>query len=286
MAEVKVVNAQHYVDGEWLSGNPATIGLWDHASWLGTAVFDGARAFDGMTPDLDLHCQRAIRSARALGLEPPVTATEIERLAREGVKRFAPGTHLYIRSFFWAVDGDLHADPASTRFALSIAEAPLPEPTGVRITLSPMRRPTPETAPTSAKAVALYAHSGLAQAEAKRRGYDDGVMLDQLGHVAELTGSNLWIVKDGVAITPIPNGTFLNGLTRQRLVKLLTADGIPVQERTVRYEEVMQADEAFASGNYSKVQPIVGIEGRNLPYGPITQRARALYWAFAKTQPL
>jgi branched-chain amino acid aminotransferase len=219
-------------------------------------------------------------------MEPPVTAGEIERLAREGVKLFAPGTHLYIRPFFWAVDGDLHADPASTRFALSIAEAAMPEPTGMRVTLSPMRRPTPETAPTSAKAVALYAHSGLAQAEAKKRGFNDAVMLDQLGHVAELTGANLWIVKDGTAITPIPNGTFLNGITRQRLVKLLTAAGIPVIERTVRYDEVLQADEIFATGNYAKVLPITGIEDRTLPYGPITQKARTLYWEFAKSQPL
>lgn len=285
MAEVKVVNARHYLDGEWLTGNPPALGLWDHATWLGSAVFDGARSFDGMAPDLDLHCQRAIRSAHALGLEPPVSAQEIERLARDGIKLFAPGTHLYIRPFFWAADGDIFPDPASTRFALSIAEAPVPEPKGIRVTLSPLRRPTQETAPTNAKAVALYAHSGRANAEAKKRGFDDAVMLDQLGNVAELTASNLWIVKDGSAITPVPNGTFLNGLTRQRLVKLLKEDGIPVIERTVTYDDVMQADEAFASGNYAKVQPINGIEGRNLAYGPITQRARALYWQFAKTQP-
>lgn len=284
MAEVKLDSAQHYVDGAWLSGNPSIIGLWDHATWLGSAVFDGARAFDGLAPDLDLHCQRAIRSARTLGLEPPVTASEIERLARAGIRRFAAGTHLYIRPFFWAVDGEVEPDPASTRFVLSLAGAPIPEPTGIRVTLSPLRRPTEETAPTGAKAVGLYAHSGMAHAEARRRGFQDCVMLDQLGHVAELSASNLWIVKNGTAITPVPNGTFLNGITRQRLVKLLSAAGIPVQERTVTYQEVLEADEAFASGNYSKVQPIIGIEQRSLVYGPITQRARQLYWEFAKTQ--
>jgi branched-chain amino acid aminotransferase len=285
LAEVDLQSAQHYVDGTWVSGNPTVIGLWDHATWLGSAVFDGARAFDGLAPDLDLHCQRAIRSARTLGLEPPVIATEIERLAREGIRRFKPGTHLYIRPFFWAVDGEVEPDAKSTRFTLSLAEAPLPEPKGIRVTLSPLRRPTAETAPTGAKAVGLYAHSGMAAAEAHRRGFQDGVMLDQLGHVSELTSSNIWIIKDGTAITPIPNGTFLNGLTRQRLAKLLTAAGIPVVERTVRYQEVLEADEAFASGNYSKVQPIIGIEQRSLAYGPITQRARQLYWEFAKTQP-
>lgn len=285
MSEVDILNAQHYVDGEWLTGNPTVIGLWDHATWLGSAVFDGARAFDGWAPDLDLHCQRAIRSANTLGLQPPVTAEEIERLTREGIRRFPPGTHLYIRPFFWAVDGDIHADPASTRFTLSLAVAPVPEPNGIRVTLSPLRRPTAETAPTAAKAVGLYAHSGMANSEARKRGFHDAVMLDQLGHVSELTASNIWIVEDGTAITPVPNGTFLNGITRQRLVKLLTAAGIPVVERTMRYQEVLEADEAFASGNYSKVQPIVGIEQRDLPYGPITRLARKLYWDFAKTQP-
>jgi branched-chain amino acid aminotransferase len=285
LAEVDLQSAQHYVDGAWVSGNPTIIGLWDHATWLGSAVFDGARAFDGLAPDLDLHCQRAIRSARTLGLEPPVTAVEIERLAREGIRRFKSGTHLYIRPFFWAADGEVEPAPASTRFALSLAEAPLPEPKGIRVTLSPLRRPTAETAPTGAKAVGLYAHSGMAAAEAHRRGFNDGVMLDQLGHVSELTSSNIWIVKDGAAITPIPNGTFLNGLTRQRLAKLMAAAGIPVIERSLRYQEVLEADEAFASGNYSKVQPIIGIEQRSLEYGPITKRARQLYWDFAKTQP-
>jgi branched-chain amino acid aminotransferase len=285
MAEVDLLSAQHYVNGEWMSGNPAVIGLWDHATWLGSAVFDGARAFDGYAPDLDLHCQRAIRSARTLGLEPPVTAEEIERLARIGIRRFPAGTHLYIRPFFWAADGEVEPDPASTRFTLSLAVAPIPEPKGIRVTLSPLRRPTAETAPTSAKAVGLYAHSGMASAEAHKRGFNDGVMLDQLGHVSELTSSNIWIIKNGTAITPVPNGTFLNGITRQRLVKLLSAAGVPVVERSMRYAEVLDADEAFASGNYSKVQPIIGIEQRSLPIGPITLRARALYWDFAKTQP-
>jgi len=284
LAEVDMQSAQHYVDGTWMSGNPTVIGLWDHATWLGSAVFDGARAFDGLAPDLDLHCQRAIRSARTLGLEPPVTAEEIERLAREGIRRFEPGTHLYIRPFFWAVDGEVEPAAASTRFTLSLGVAAMPEPTGIRVTLSPLRRPTAETAPTAAKAVGLYAHSGMAVAEAHKRGFNDAVMLDQLGHVSELTSSNIWIIKDGTALTPIPNGTFLNGLTRQRLVKLLTAAGIPVVERSIRYQEVLEADEAFSSGNYSKVQPIIGIEQRSLAYGPITQRARKLYWEFAKTQ--
>jgi branched-chain amino acid aminotransferase len=285
MAEVDLAKAQHYIDGNWVNGNPPVMGIWDHATWLASAVFDGARAFDGYAPDLDLHCQRAIRSANTLGLKPPMTAEEIERLAREGIRRFPAGTHLYIRPFFWAADGDVAPDPASTRFALSLALAPIPEPKGFRVTLSPFRRPTAETAPTAAKAVGLYAHSGMAVAEANKRGFDDGVMLDQLGHVSELTTSNIWIIKNGTAITPVPNGTFLNGITRQRLVKLLRAAGIPVEERSLRYEEVLEADEAFASGNYSKVSPIIGIEERKLAYGPITQLARKLYWDYAKTQP-
>jgi branched-chain amino acid aminotransferase len=257
------------------------MGAWSHATWMGAAIFDGARAFEGVTPDLDLHCQRAIRSAEALGLRSPMSAGQIEEILREGITKFPKGTPLYLRPFMWSEDGFMAPDPATTKIAISVVEAPLPEPKGFSACLSKWRRPSPETAPTNAKAVALYAQAGRASADAKSKGFDEGVMLDPIGHVAEFASSNIWIAKDGAAHTPIPNGTFLAGITRARVIKLLRQAGIEVFERTLTYQEVKDADEVFSTGNYGKVIPVTNIEGRHLQPGPVFQLARRLYWDFA-----
>ncbi|HTO82324.1 MAG TPA: branched-chain amino acid aminotransferase [Methylomirabilota bacterium] len=277
-----ITNALHYIDGKWVDGNPAVMKVWDHAIWLGAAVFDGARAFEGVTPDLDLHCQRVVRSAAALGLRSPLTGKRIEEIVREGIARFPARTPLYLRPFLWSEDGWMAPDPETTRIIISVVEYPMPDPAkGMSATFSKWRRPSPETAPTDAKAVCLYPQAGRASAEAKSRGFDEAVMLDPLGNVAEFSSCNLWIAKDGVAHTPAPNGTFLNGITRQRTVKLLRQAGIEVQERTVTPKDVLEADEVFSTGNYAKVYPITRVEDRDLQPGPMYRRARELYWTFA-----
>src|SRR5262249_35218083 len=228
------MNAWHFIDGKWLPDDPLLLSAWAHATWMGAAVFDGARAFEGVTPDLALHCQRAVRAAAALGLSSPLSAGEIEEVLREGIDRFPKGTALYLRPFLWSEDGWMAPFPESTRIAISLVESPLPDPArGASCTLSKWRRPSPETAPTDAKAVCLYAQAGRASAEARRRGFDEAEMLDPLGHVAEFSSANLWIAKDGAAHTPAPSGCFLNGITRQRVIKLLRKAGIEVHERAL-----------------------------------------------------
>jgi branched-chain amino acid aminotransferase len=106
-------------------------------------------------------------------------------------------------------------------------------------------------------------------------------MLDALGAVSELATANLWLVKDGEAHTPVPNGTFLNGVTRQRVIALLRGAGVTVRERSIRWPEFLDADEVFSTGNYAKVMPVTRIESRNLQPGPIFAKARQLYWDFA-----
>jgi branched-chain amino acid aminotransferase len=277
-----ITNALHYIDGKWVDGNPAVMKVWDHAIWLGAAVFDGARCFEGVTPDLDLHCQRVIRSAAALGLRSPLTGKQIEEIVRDGIARFPKGTPLYLRPFLWSEDGWMAPDPETTRIIISVVEYPMPDPAkGMTATFSKWRRPSPETAPTDAKAVCLYPQAGRASADAKARGFEEAIMLDPLGNVAEFSSCNLWIAKDGAAHTPAPNGTFLNGITRQRVVKLLRQAGIAVHERSVTPKDVLEADEVFCTGNYAKVYPITRVEDRDLQPGPIYRRARELYWAFA-----
>jgi branched-chain amino acid aminotransferase len=271
----------HFIDGKWVTGNPPLMRVFDHATWLGGGIFDGARAFDGVTPDLELHCRRAVRSASNLGLRSPLAAGEIEEICREGIARFPRGAHLYIRPFMWSEDGWMAPDPTSTRISISVVLTPMPEPKGSSVMISRFRRPSPETAPTDAKAVCLYAQAGRASAEARARGFDDAIMLDPLGNVAEFASANLWIAKDGAAITPAANGTFLNGITRQRLIRLFMAAGIPVYERTLSPSDVLEADEIFSSANFGKVMPMTTIEERKMEIGPIFRRARQLYMDFA-----
>ena len=271
-----------WLDGQWQAGNVPFLGTMDQAPWLGALIFDGARAFEGVTPDLDLHCQRAVNSARAMGLEPTHSAAEIEAILRDGVAKFAKGTELYLRPMFWAAGGGVDPDPATTRFAAVVYHSPLPKPeAGGSITLSPFRRPSPEFAITAAKAAGHYPHSGRAVREAKARGFDNCVMLDPAGNVAELATSNVWMVKDGIAMTSVPNGCFLNGITRQRVIKLLRGAGVVVEERTLRWLDFLAADEIFTTGNYAKVTPVTRIENRNLQPGPIYAKARKLYWDYA-----
>jgi branched-chain amino acid aminotransferase len=270
-----------YLDGRWLEGNPGIVGPMTHGLWLGSCVFDGARAFEGVAPDLDLHCARVVRSAQVMGLEPQLTAGEILEIAQEGRRRFPRDAQLYIRPMFWAEDGFVAPDPVTTRFCLVLNEAPLPQPRGFSVTRSQFARPLPHTAPTDAKAACLYPNAGRAMMEARRKGFDNAVVLDPLGNVAELATANLWLVKDGVAITPAPNGTFLNGITRQRVAKLLAEQGVAVEQRRVTYDELLAADELFSTGNFGKVQPITRIDTRDLQPGPVFAKARKGYWDWA-----
>lgn len=276
-----MASALHYIDGEWLEGNPPIFGPMSHAGWMASVVFDGARAFDGLMPDLDLHCARCVASARATGLEPKISAGEILRLALDGAERFPPETDLYIRPMFYAEEGFVVADPASTRFVLTLFESPMKRGEGITAGLSTRRRPMPEMAPTDAKAACLYPNVGRALREAASRGFGTAVILDGWGNVAEFATANLFMAKDGVVHTPADNGTFLAGITRRRVMTLLRDAGVEVRERTIEFNEVLAADEVFSTGNASKVLPVLRIEDRDYQPGPFYTRARELYWRFA-----
>ncbi|MDV7340945.1 branched-chain amino acid aminotransferase [Terasakiella sp. A23] len=271
-----------YFDGKWSEGNPEMMGARTHGVWLSSTVFDGARAFDGVVPDLDLHCQRSIDSARILGMAPMLSAREIEELAWEGVAKFPAKSELYVCPMFYADAGFIAPDPASTRFVLSIFDAPLPEPTGFSACKSSFRRPARDMAPTEAKASCLYPNVARCVKEATDQGFDTAVVLDPNGNVAEFAYTNLFYVKDGTLFTPAPNGTFLNGITRQRVIKLARANDYQVIEKPVAFEELLEADEIFGTGNYFKVGPCTKIEDKSMPIGDITMHLRKLYFDWAK----
>jgi branched-chain amino acid aminotransferase len=273
-----------YVDGDWHEGNVAIVGPRTHMMWLGSSVFDGARWFEGVAPDLDKHSARVNASALALGLEPTVDPDTMVGLVWDGLKRFDGKTAVYIRPMYWAEHGGymgVPADPDSTRFCLCLYEAPMIASSGFSVSVSPFRRPTIETMPTNAKAGCLYPNNGRAILEAKKRGFDNALVLDMLGNVAETGSSNVFMVRDGEVLTPAPNGTFLSGITRSRVITLLRAAGMTVSERTLTVQDFMGADEIFSTGNHSKVVPIIRIEDRSLQPGPVAARAREAYWDFA-----
>ena len=254
-----------YWNGTWHEGNPAILGPRDHAFWLGSMVFDGGRAFEGCGPDLDLHAERVVRSAKVLGLKPTKTAPEILALMHEGVRRFGPKAELYVRPMFWATkggQGPISVDPESTQFLLCVYHAPMRAGTPLTLGLCrSIRRPTPESAPTDAKASCLYPNSSRGVAEMLARGFQNGIVA-----------------------TPVPNGSFLAGITRNRTVTLLRNAGVRVDERTVSIAELEDADEIFTTGNAGKVQPVSRYEGRDLQPGPIARQAHELYMAWSRTQ--
>lgn len=272
---------QTYFNGQWSQGNTPLYGAMDNAVWLSSSVFDGARAIAGKMPDLRPHLQRVIKSAECLGLICPYSVDEMEALCREGVALFAPDAELYIRPLVFGTEGLLVSVPEKSSFALTIFDAPMPAMTGFSACLSKLLRPNQLMAPTDAKASCLYANSTRALRDAQSRGCDNAVMLDGEGHVAEFATANIFFVTaENEIVTPIPNGTFLNGITRQRIIALLAEVGVKVIERSVRAEELLTAKEIFNTGNYGKVVPCVKYEGRELPVGDVAKRTRALYMEF------
>jgi branched-chain amino acid aminotransferase len=277
----------YWYGGEWFDEEPKILGPMDHAFWLGSVIFDGARAIEGWAPDLDRHCARAVRSAKVMGMKPGLDAARIQALCEEGIRRMGPQATLYVRPMFFIRKGlgAARPDPDSTDFVLALYDTPLPAWAGFSAMLAPFRRPATDMAPTDAKAACLYPNGARATAWAVARGAEMAVMCDVAGNIAEFASSNLWCVLDGVAVTPAVNHTFLNGITRQRVLALFRENGIPVEERALRPEELEEASEIFSTGNYAKVQPCTRYNGRALPIGPVATKARDLYFAWMRAQP-
>lgn len=279
--------ARTWFQGKWHEGNLPILGAADHGTWQGTLVFDGARAFEGVTPDLEPHCARVARSARAMGMDPVMEGPEIAALIREGIKRFAPGAALYLRPMMWSTEASpalIDAEPGSTAFAICLEDLPMPEPSGLSLTVSPFRRPRQDTALTEAKAACLYPNNARIIADARKRGFNNALSLDLDDHVAETASTNVFMVRDGVVFTPVPNGTFLAGITRARVIGLLREAGYEIVETSLSVSDFHQADEIFLTGNASKVMPVTRFEERDLPIGPVMRKARKLYWEFAHSE--
>lgn len=278
-------NIRTYFEGSWHEGDVPIMKAADHGAWLGSTVFDGARMFDGVVPDLDAHCARINRSAEALMITPFVAADRMAEIVREGLAAYPKGTPVYIRPMYWALDGDETAivpRPDATGFAICLEEIPMAPPeAATTLTTTQFHRPVLADSVVNAKAGCLYPNNARMLAEARRKGFGNALVADAMGNVAESASANVFMVKDGEVFTPIANGTFLAGITRARHLANLRADGIACHETVLSFQDFHDADEVFLSGNMSKVTPVTRFDDTNYQIGPVARRARALYWDWA-----
>ena len=221
-------------------------------------------------------------------MKPTKTAGEILTLMHEGVRRFGPKADLYVRPMFWATKGGagpISVDPDSTQFLLCVYHSPMRAGTPLTLGMCrTIRRPTPESAPTMAKASCLYPNSSRGVAEILERGFNNGVVLDSAGNVAETCSSNIFLAKDGVVATPVPERQ-LPCRHHAQPHRHPAAQCRRAGRRAHRDDpELDDADEIFTTGNAGKVQPVSRYESRDLQPGPIARQAHELYMAWSRTQ--
>jgi branched-chain amino acid aminotransferase len=266
-----------WLDGQIVPWRDARTHVLSHALHYGSGVFEGERIYEGRVFRLAAHSARLIRSARLVDFELPWTRPEIDAATRAVVKTNGL-TSGYVRPIAWRGAETLGVSAIGTRVHLAIApwqwthyfsrEARL---RGIRLTLAGFRRPSPESAPGDSKACGLYVICTLEKDRAIRAGFDDALMLDWQGRVAEATGANIFLVIDGRLVTPSPQN-FLDGITRRAVIGLAQACGIAVQEREVWPEDLERASEVFLTGTAAEITPVREIDGRHYQVGPLTPK--------------
>ncbi len=218
-------------------------------------------------------------------MEPTVSPDEMVEIVWEGLKLYPADAAVYIRPMYWALDGDISAivpKSDTVGFAICLEEIPLaPETTSVRLTETRFRRPVLEDAVVNAKAGCLYPNNARMLIEARSKGFDNALVADAMGNVAETATANIFMVKDGEVFTPVSNGTFLAGITRARHISNLKEVGQSVQETVLTFKDFENADEVFMSGNMNKVTPVIGFNDNQYQVGPITRKVREMYWDWA-----
>ena len=275
-------------EGRWHDGDLAVMRAADHGIWQGTSVFDGARYFDGMYPDLDKHCARVNRSAEALLITPTCAPEDMAAIIREGLQAYGPGQAVYIRPMYWALHGsELGIVPlaGATGFAICLEEVAMPDPSfATTLTRTRFRRPVLEDSVCNAKAGCLYPNNARMLVEAQQKGFGNALVADALGNLAESATANVFLVRDGAVFTPVPNGTFLAGITRARHISNLRAVGVEVQETVLTFADAHAADEIFLSGNFAKVTAVQAFDETVFKTRAMTDRVRRLYLDWAAGQ--
>jgi branched-chain amino acid aminotransferase len=266
-----------WLDGKLVPWRDAKIHVLTHGLHYGSCVFEGERVYDGTVFKLREHSQRLIDSAATLGFSLPYSAEQpdaatIETLAANGI------TNGYVRPVAWRGSEMMGVAAQSARTRVAIATwtwpsyfTPEARMRGIRLTLSAWKRPHPETAPTKAKAAGLYMICTLSKHKAEDEGFEDALMLDWRGQVAEATGANVFFTFGDELHTPLAD-CFLNGITRQTVIELARGLGITVVERAILPEEMAKATECFLTGTAAEVTPVREIGPYTFTPGAITRR--------------
>lgn len=280
-------NIHTYFEKNWHKGNIPIMNAADHGSWLGSTVFDGARYFNGVAPDLLAHCERLNQSAKAMGLVPTYSEKEIYDLILEGLANYTKQSAVYIRPMYWGIGNGYSAivpDAANIGFCICLEEIPMASDTNTTtLTRTSFHRPILTDNLCNAKAGCLYPNNARMLQEASTKGFNNALVADAVGNVAETATSNVFLVKDGEIFTPIPNGTFLAGITRSRHIQNLKSDGYQVNECVLKFEDFSRADEVFLTGNMTKITPVSLFDDIKYEIGPVTKRARSLYFDWANS---
>ncbi len=269
-------DGQIWYDGELIPWRSANLHVLTHGLHYGSCVFEGERVYNDRVFKLREHTERLLQSARYLGFEIPWSRQEVADFTIETVE--AQGySDAYVRPVAWRGSEMMGVSAQGSKIHLAIAVwewpsyfSPEARLKGIKLDWSKWKRPSPESAPVHAKAAGLYMICTLSKHEAESKGYDDALMLDWRGQVAETTGANIFLVMDGALHTPKPD-CFLDGITRRSVIELAKNRGYEIIERSIMPEEISKADEIFVTGTAAEVTPVGCIGNQDFTVGPVTK---------------
>lgn len=250
-----------WYNGDMVPWREADVHVLTHGLHYASCVFEGERVYEGEIFKLTEHSERLVHSANILDFEIPYTVAEIDQACRDVVaaNNIVDG---YVRPVAWRGSEMMGVSAQQNRINLAIAVwewpsyfAPEERLRGIRLQISKWRRPDPMTAPTDSKAAGLYMICTLSKHKAEQDGYQDALMMDWRGQVAEATGANIFFSKDGVLHTPTPD-CFLDGITRRTVMDLARQRGIEIVERAIMPEEMAEFEECFLTGTAAEVTPV------------------------------
>jgi branched-chain amino acid aminotransferase len=276
-------------DGALVPWRDAKLHVLSHGLHYASAVFEGERAYAGNIFRLREHTDRLINSARILGFEIPYTADKIDAACRETLAANNL-TDAYVRPIAWRGSEMLAVSAQQTTIHLAIAVWPWPSyfgddrMTGIRLGMAEWKRPSPDTAPTAAKATGLYMIGTLSKHKAEAEGFADALMLDWRGLVAEATGANIFFVMDGAIHTPTPD-CFLDGITRRSVMSIAKRHQMTVVERPIDGSEIGRASEVFLAGTAAEVTPVREIAGHRFTPTRITETLLKDYDVLVRQSP-
>jgi branched-chain amino acid aminotransferase len=265
-----------WFDGELVPWKDANLHVLSHGLHYASCVFEGERAYNGRIFKLTEHTERLVAGARTMDFEIPYTVEQIDAACNE-VLRSQGLSEAYIRPIAWRGSEMMGVSAQNSKIHFSIAAwhwgayfTPEARMEGIRMQWSDWKRPDPATIPCKTKAAGLYMICTLSKHKAEREGFNDALMLDYRGYIAEATGANIFLVIDGKIHTPLPD-CFLDGITRRTVIQLAKLRGYDVTERHIKPEELSDASEVFLCGSAVEVTPVREIGEHRFTPGDITR---------------